>query len=306
MKYMCLFELSLNQSGTVAEMRDLYWEPNVADQWVWRHDPGGGYTVRGTPSTKDNLLRRHIITQDSQFCATGCGGLGTKHHLFFSCPMFTPLWSLIGTWVVGNAAKTVINPSHEMAPKPFNFPAKRTTAIFLLTASTAAAAATANSDNLSPLTTDKIRAQIHGIVRTTRAVSTVASTVIDYEFSLRGLRKHSDQYHQAISQVHLRSAERFLKLCEDNKGFYVKAGQFIASQKVLPREYSSTLSSLQDQVSPLPFKVIEKVLKDNLGPDFSEKFLSIDERPIGAASIAQVHHAVLKSGQEVAIKAHFT
>jgi aarF domain-containing kinase len=115
-----------------------------------------------------------------------------------------------------------------MAPKPFNFPAKRTTAIFLLTATAATAAvATANSDNLSPFTADKIRAQIHGIVRTTRAVSTVsilltffnssrcpisliplsmfqvASTVVDYEFSLRGLQKHSDQYHQAISQVNV-------------------------------------------------------------------------------------------------------
>ncbi|CAK8538082.1 unnamed protein product [Lathyrus sativus] len=188
-----------------------------------------------------------------------------------------------------------------MPPKPFNFPAKRTTAIFLLT-TTAAAAFTVNSDEPSPLAADKIRAQIHGIIRTARAVSTVVSTVVDYEFSLRGLPKHSDQYRKTSSQVHLRSAERFLKLCEANKGFYVKAGQFIASQKVLPREYSSTLSSLQDQVAPLPFKIIEKVLKENLGPDFSEKFLSIDERPIGAASIAQVHHAVLKSGQEVAIK----
>ncbi|XP_058748064.1 uncharacterized protein LOC131620896 isoform X2 [Vicia villosa] len=188
-----------------------------------------------------------------------------------------------------------------MSPKPFKFPAKRTATIFLLT-TTAAAAFTVNSDESSPLAADKIRAQIHGIIRTARAVSTVASTVIDYEFSLRGLPKNSDQYRKASSQVHLRSAERFLKLCEANKGFYVKAGQFIASQKVLPREYSSTLSSLQDQVAPLPFKVIEKVLKDNLGPDFSEKFLSIDEQPIGAASIAQVHHAILKSGQEVAIK----
>ncbi|KAL5102109.1 hypothetical protein RYX36_006436 [Vicia faba] len=192
-----------------------------------------------------------------------------------------------------------------MPPKPFNFPAKRTTSIFLLTTTAAASAFTANSDESSPHAADKFRAQIHGIVRTARAVSAVASTVVDYEFSLRGLPKHSDQYRKTSSQVHLRSAERFLKLCEANKGFYVKAGQFIASQKVLPTEYSSTLSSLQDQVAPLPFKVIEKVLKDNLGPDFSKKFLSIDERPIGAASIAQVHHAVLKSGQEVAIKVQY-
>ncbi|KAL2322159.1 hypothetical protein Fmac_026538 [Flemingia macrophylla] len=47
-------------------------------------------------------------------------------------------------------------------------------------------------------------------------------------------------------KVHLYSAKRFLKLCEANRGFYVKAGQFVASQKVLPREYSSTFSSLQD------------------------------------------------------------
>jgi len=64
-----------------------------------------------------------------------------------------------------------------MAPKTFNFPAKRTTALFLLTATTAAAAAqTTNSAVLSPLaalSADKTGGEIHGLVRTARAVSTV-------------------------------------------------------------------------------------------------------------------------------------
>ena len=52
-------------------------------------------------------------------------------------------------------------------------------------------------------------------------------------------------------QVHLRSAKRILKLCKDNKGFYVKAGQFAASLRQLPKEYTGTLSVLQDQVTIL-------------------------------------------------------
>lgn len=48
--------------------------------------------------------------------------------------------------------------------------------------------------------------------------------------------------------MHLRSAKRFLKLCEVNRGFYTKAGQFVAAMGQAPKEYVTTLSSLQDKV----------------------------------------------------------
>jgi aarF domain-containing kinase len=41
---------------------------------------------------------------------------------------------------------------------------------------------------------------------------------------------------------------KLLKLCEVNRGFYVKAGQFVSSLRQVPKEYVSTLSCLQDQV----------------------------------------------------------
>ncbi|MCI16813.1 hypothetical protein A2U01_0037957 [Trifolium medium] len=48
--------------------------------------------LRNRLPTKHNLAVRNIISQESQFCVTGCGGLETAQHLFLSCPVFAPLW----------------------------------------------------------------------------------------------------------------------------------------------------------------------------------------------------------------------
>ncbi|KAK6154099.1 hypothetical protein DH2020_013738 [Rehmannia glutinosa] len=172
--------------------------------------------------------------------------------------------------------------------------------IYLLTA-TGFAALTYDSFN-STKTLDFPSSFLNGVVRSSRAVFAITSCVVDYKYSLYGLPSGSDEYGHALSEIHLRSARRILKLCDANRGFYVKAGQFVAAMRQVPQEYSSTLSSLQDQAVPCNFKAIKEVIIKSLGKDLSEIFLSFDEQPVAAASIAQVHHAFLKDHQEVAVK----
>ncbi|GAU41540.1 hypothetical protein TSUD_140710 [Trifolium subterraneum] len=103
--------------------------------WIWRHDIGGGYSVRGAYSllttldavttagvsdliwhkqvplkvsvlawwmhhnrlpSKDNLVERNIIPSKAHFCVSGCGEPEPVNHLFLSCHAFAPLWTLVG------------------------------------------------------------------------------------------------------------------------------------------------------------------------------------------------------------------
>ncbi|KAJ0043275.1 hypothetical protein Pint_18275 [Pistacia integerrima] len=153
------------------------------------------------------------------------------------------------------------------AKKIFKFPAKLKKTIYLL----AATGLTIHASNRSDFVSEKITAGVDGVVRSSRAISTFALTVADYKYSLHGLSTASGDYRRKLSEVvHLRSAKRILQLCETNRGFYVKAGQFVAAMRQVPKEYFSTLSSLQDQAVPCHFKAIKEVLISNLGQDFSE------------------------------------
>ena len=86
---------------------------------------------------------------------------------------------------------------------------------------------------------------------------------------------------------------------------YIKLAQILSThefQNYFNEEDRKLLSSICDNISPVEFSLIEKTLIDNYGENYKDLFLSIDETPIGSASISQVYKAVLKNGKEVVIK----
>lgn len=84
---------------------------------------------------------------------------------------------------------------------------------------------------------------------------------------------------------------------------FIKIGQMLASRAdLLPPEYLEALARLQDDVAPLPFESIERVIADELDVRPSRAFQEIDPSPMATASLAQVHRATLRDGRSVVIK----
>ncbi len=83
----------------------------------------------------------------------------------------------------------------------------------------------------------------------------------------------------------------------------IKLGQALATRPDLVGEAAAAnLLQLQDDLPPEPFPTIKAAIESGLGGPVERFFASIDPEPVGAASIAQVHHAVTSEGREVAIK----
>ena len=84
---------------------------------------------------------------------------------------------------------------------------------------------------------------------------------------------------------------------------FVKLGQVLAVREdLLPPEYLAELRKLHTQVEPLPYGIIRQRLEEELGAERLADFVKINQQPLAAGSIAQVHTAELASGEEVAIK----
>lgn len=142
-----------------------------------------------------------------------------------------------------------------------------------------------------------------GLVRFGRAAVIVGTIAADYKISLRKCNEDTDECKQKWSDVHTRSAERLLKLCSANGGAFIKVGQHIASLDYLvPPEYCEVLRVLHDKAPESDLESIKNVIKVDLGKEHHELFEEFDEKPLGTASLAQVHKAKLHDGRVVAVK----
>jgi aarF domain-containing kinase len=84
---------------------------------------------------------------------------------------------------------------------------------------------------------------------------------------------------------------------------YIKLGQLVASsQGLFPERYSLEFRKTLDRVRPFEFADVERILREDLGRDPMEIFESIEPSPLASASIAQVHVARTRDGQDVVIK----
>lgn len=108
---------------------------------------------------------------------------------------------------------------------------------------------------------------------------------------------------EAAKHAHTSTARRFRLAFEELGPTFIKLGQILATRvDIFNAEWIEEFEQLQSCAHPLPFEEIRLLLTEQLGRSPEEVFRQIDNKPVGSASIAQVHRAVLLDGSEVAVK----
>merc|ERR1712185_624149 len=86
----------------------------------------------------------------------------------------------------------------------------------------------------------------------------------------------------------------------------MKAAQLLASiPDALPKEYAEDLRQLQSNAPPMGWTFVKRRMKAELGPDWQGRFAEFEREAAAAASLGQVHRAVLHDGTKVACKLQF-
>jgi ubiquinone biosynthesis protein len=96
---------------------------------------------------------------------------------------------------------------------------------------------------------------------------------------------------------------RFRLALQDLGPIFIKFGQMLSTRRdLLPEDIADELMLLQDRVPPFDEQVAVSLIEEQLGATINEVFSRFDRTPLASASVAQVHSARLKTGEEVVVK----
>ncbi|HEV3472871.1 MAG TPA: AarF/ABC1/UbiB kinase family protein, partial [Actinomycetota bacterium] len=119
-----------------------------------------------------------------------------------------------------------------------------------------------------------------------------------------------ERAQEFLDGFHQQTAKQLVEMLGEMKGAAMKVGQLASFYEFsAPSEYMSTykdaLTMLQNSAPPMDPEASRQVIKEEFGRSPEEVFATFDDEAIAAASIGQVHHATLPTGEEVAVKVQY-
>jgi ubiquinone biosynthesis protein len=154
----------------------------------------------------------------------------------------------------------------------------------------------------------KINRNIRSIRRYLNIVRVLSTYGFDQALEVMGLadvvaRSRKLFRSSKLDIARLTAAERMRLALEELGPTFIKLGQILSTRPdVIPQSFVREFEKLQDDVPSFPFEAVLAQISTELGGPVEQFFAEIDPVPLAAASIAQVHRARLKSGEDVVIK----
>ena len=124
--------------------------------------------------------------------------------------------------------------------------------------------------------------------------------------SIRNFNADEDKKNEARSKLFQDIGLQIADTLGEMKGAVMKVGQIASQYKdIFPPEVAKAIAKLQRQAPAMPFADIKKQVEKELGKPLDQIFTNFEEQPFAAASIGQVHKAILPNGTEVVVKVQY-